>query len=917
MSGAEKCLLLVEDEPIVALAGKRQLQRAGYRVVHVQSGEKAIEAIRRADPWIDLVLMDIDLGPGIDGTEAAREILTVRDLPIVFLSSHTEREYVEKTDQISSYGYVAKNSGEMVLLRSITMAFRLFEANRKLKASYEEISRSERRYRSLFENLNAGFALHQMIYDADGRAVDYRFLDVNPAFERVTGLDAPSILGRTVREVLPRTEQHWIEAYASVLETGQPIEYQNYSHELQRYYRVLAFRHLDDQFAVVLHDITENIRAKRELEMRTSELGERVRELHCLHQVAHLISHPTRTLPQTLVRIAAAIPSGFQRPEAVRARIVLDDEVYGAVCEAPLHTTHYPVTVEDRQVGSIVVDWCGSDSPDSSSFAAAATNPLDEEHQMMQTVALEVGRLVHGARTAARLRESERFLHSVFESVQDGITVLTPDLTVERVNGAVKQWFPSGRELVGSKCYEVYRGRNEPCVHCPVARSVRSGRPERAELYGYAASPVQWIEAFAYPVIDPESGAVVRVVEFMRDITQRKIANAALAESERRFQLALQSTGAAVWDWDMQHDIIRHSANWKSMLGYTDAEVESSSAGWQSLWHPDDAETVRSAMEDYLAGRSAEYEVVYRLRHKSGQWRWVLTRGTVLRHDNGEPYRWLGANIDITEQKRVEEALRTTADHNRTLMRELQHRVKNNLAIVAGMLDIEASKMSDPAVGAALADARSRIQTITEIYDQLHQRGGVERVDLGAYLDGLTPSVVRSAAGRAADVSLRTEFAALETDVQSAIAVGLIVNELVTNALKYAYPHGSGGELYVGLLLRGNEASRHDSLIVADEGVGLPPGVTVEGASTTGFQLVRSLAEQLGGSVAVSANSDRGAGSTDAANHTERSAGGTRITVTFNCALKPAAAGAVRDRHNGDTQSRNAWKQEAEKHHEN
>ncbi len=884
MSRPEKCLLLVEDERIVALAEKRQLQQAGYRVVHVQTGEEAIEAVRRNDPRIDLVLMDIDLGPGIDGTEAAREILAVRDLPVVFVSSHTEREYVEKTDKISSYGYVVKNSGQMVLLRSITMAFRLFEANRKLKASYQEIARSERRYHQLFENLNAGFALHQMMYDADGTAVDYLFLEVNPAFERMTGLNAKSLLGRTVRDALPATEQYWIDAYASVLETGRPLEYENYSRELQRYYQVMAFQHQEDQFAVVINDVTESRRAKQDLEARSRELGERVRELHCLFRISQLISSPTRPLQQTLSLVAEAIPTGFQQPEAICARIVLDNEVYGTGCDAALHTVDYPVTVEDRQVGAVIIGWCA----DPSSAPSGPAGPLAEEHQMMQTVALEVGRLVHGARIAARLRESEDYLHSVFESVQDGITVLKPDLSIERANGAATRWFPDGRELAGRKCYEVYRGRNQPCEHCPVVRSVRSGRPERAELYGYAASPVQWVEAFAYPVVDPQSGSVMRVVEFMRDITERKAAEAALAESERRFQLALQSTGAAVWDWDMQHDIIRHSANWKSMLGYADAEIESSSAGWQSLWHPDDAELIRAAMEDYLAGRSEEYEVVYRLRHKSGEWRWILTRGSVLRDDSGEPYRWLGANIDITEQKQVEEELRATAERNQILMRELQHRVKNNLAIVAGLLDIESPRLRDPAAGAALADARSRIQTITEIYDQLHQRGGVERVDLGAYLDDLVASVVRSSAYSVDDVTLRTEFARLDADIQSAMAVGLIVNELVTNALKYAYPLGTSGELYVGLLVSGNGGSNQATLIVADEGPGLPQGVTVEDAATTGFQLVRSLAAQLGGSVTVTTSSDgqadQAAAAAAAVSRAGSAAAGTRVLVSFDCA---------------------------------
>jgi PAS domain S-box-containing protein len=124
-----RSILLVEDEAIIALAEKRTLEAYGYRVATAFSGSSAIEAVRRGDAC-DLVLMDIDLGPGIDGTETAAVILGLRDVPVVFLSSHTEQDVVAKTERITSYGYVVKSSSATVLDASIKMAFKLFEANR-------------------------------------------------------------------------------------------------------------------------------------------------------------------------------------------------------------------------------------------------------------------------------------------------------------------------------------------------------------------------------------------------------------------------------------------------------------------------------------------------------------------------------------------------------------------------------------------------------------------------------------------------------------------------------------------------------------------------------------------------------------------------------------------------------------------
>jgi PAS domain S-box-containing protein len=141
---ARETILLVEDEALIALAEKKALERYGYAVVTTTCGEKAIE-LMQANPEIDLVLMDIDLGSGLDGTETAAVMLESHNLPIVFLSSHAEPEIVEKTEKITSYGYVVKNSNITVLDASIKMAFKLFKAR-------ETLLESESLYSNLMEN---------------------------------------------------------------------------------------------------------------------------------------------------------------------------------------------------------------------------------------------------------------------------------------------------------------------------------------------------------------------------------------------------------------------------------------------------------------------------------------------------------------------------------------------------------------------------------------------------------------------------------------------------------------------------------------------------------------------------------------------------------------------------------------------
>jgi len=137
-SEKNKTILLVEDEVIIAMNEKMSLEKFGYEVITVNSGLEAIEAVKLTEK-IDLVLMDIDLGKGIDGTDAATLILKDHDIPVVFCSNHSEPEIVEKTEKIASYGYVVKNSGIVVLDTSIKMAFRLFSEKLKTEKREQEL----------------------------------------------------------------------------------------------------------------------------------------------------------------------------------------------------------------------------------------------------------------------------------------------------------------------------------------------------------------------------------------------------------------------------------------------------------------------------------------------------------------------------------------------------------------------------------------------------------------------------------------------------------------------------------------------------------------------------------------------------------------------------------------------------------
>lgn len=204
----------------------------------------------------------------LDGGESPTICVVVSDLTVLEGSARSIRDLREHEQ--------AMEKAQTELRASRSAALNLMEdailAHRQAEESAASLRQSEERYRILFETMSEGFAVHEIVTDAQGRPCNYRFLDVNPAFERFTGLKREELVGRLVLEVLPNTEPYWIENYGRVVLTGEPLHVEDYSSGLGRWYDVIAYRTSPGRFAVVFTDITERKRTHRELERSNDRL---------------------------------------------------------------------------------------------------------------------------------------------------------------------------------------------------------------------------------------------------------------------------------------------------------------------------------------------------------------------------------------------------------------------------------------------------------------------------------------------------------------------------------------------------------------------------------------------------------------------------------------------------------------------
>jgi len=209
----------------------------------------------------------------------------------------------------------------------------------------------------------------------------------------------------------------------------------------------------------------------------------------------------------------------------------------------------------------------------------------------------------------------------------------------------------------------------------------------------------------------------------------------------------------------------------------------------------------------------------------------------------------LATIVDITERWRAQQKLENALQEKTILLNEVHHRVKNNLQVISSLLNLQATHTNDPSLRAALGESQSRVRAMALTHQLLYERKDYSRVDLGEYLERLAQLLLSSYRENRGSIVLSRLIPNDRhyIDLERAISCGLVVNELVTNAFKHAFPEGRTGEIRIEL----QAADQGMRLIVADNGIGLPTGFDLDNVRSLGLQLVPLLVDQLGGKFSI------------------------------------------------------------------
>ena len=346
------------------------------------------------------------------------------------------------------------------------------------------------------------------------------------------------------------------------------------------------------------------------------------------------------------------------------------------------------------------------------------------------------------------------------------------------------------------------------------------------------------------------------------ELVERQRVERALT-AENAFRRAIENSArAGILAIDLEGTLIYANPSFCDMVGWSEDEVLGASPPF-SWWPPEETDTIGAFLQDILVGKAPADGTELRFQRRNGEQFDVFVLVAPLKGDDDQTTGWLASSYDITDRKRAASQIAAALEEKEVLLSEIHHRVKNNMEIVSSLLDLQAADLVDEPALRVLRSSQTRIRSMALIHEKFYQSEDLAKVDFGEYVRTLVADLYNLYGVNPDAIELKIDIDHIFLGIDSAIPSGLIINELVSNSLKHAFPADRDGEINISF--RPDDDGRY-GLTVGDNGVGLPETLDFRNTNSLGLRLVHALTAQLKGAIEV----DR--------------SGGTEFKITFEAA---------------------------------
>lgn len=455
-------------------------------------------------------------------------------------------------------------------------------------------------------------------------------------------------------------------------------------------------------------------------------------------------------------------------------------------------------------------------------------------------------------RVSRELESSRDELATTLYSIGDGVISTDSDCRVNRMNPEAERATGfSEAEAVGKDLESVFHIVNEytrKTVENPARRVLQEGRTvglaNHTVLISRYGEELPILDSGA-PIRDRE-GVVSGVVIVFRDQTNERNARKEIDAGHERLRLALEKAVMGIWDWEISTGRVAWDGEHHSLFGIPLEQFGGTIDDVQARVHPDDREQgmreFRSAIENNEA-----FDNQYRVVWPNGTIRWLSSYGRVVFDSEGKPERIVGTTQDITDAVEQDRRIRKTLAEKEALIRELYHRTKNTMHLIQSMLALGSEGTDSDAAVQLAKDTHRRIQAIALVHDKLYQAHDLSSIVFADYIDDLVDHVLHSHVDVRGRVSVELDLEPVSVLIDTAVPLGLAVNELLTNAFVHGFPGEERGTVKIRLVKRTDGTI---TLTISDDGVGVPTGFDFRCRQTLGLQTVVALVEhQLQGTI--------------------------------------------------------------------
>lgn len=348
-------------------------------------------------------------------------------------------------------------------------------------------------------------------------------------------------------------------------------------------------------------------------------------------------------------------------------------------------------------------------------------------------------------------------------------------------------------------------------------------------------------------VIYDEAGMPTILSGISLDISDRKSTEAQLQQSQEQLHRALEAARMGFWEWNMQTNTTNCSANLAQLYGLDSHTYEGTYENFMKVVHPEDRGYIQQAVQECVATGN-DYNVEFRILWSDGSIRWIGGKGQIFYDEKGEPLRMTGIDLDISERKQAETELKESLREKEVLLQEIHHRVKNNLQVISSLLDLQSQRFTDQVALEVFQESQNRIKLMALVHETLYKYKDFVTLNFSEFVKTLTDYLFRAYQKEASEIVLDLKLDPVRLKLDKAIPCGLIISELISNALKYAFPNQMPGKIFLSLTY---DQHKYINLIVQDNGIGFPVNWGAGRGKSLGLQLVNILTNQLEGTLEI------------------------------------------------------------------